>query len=161
MNASRTTRRRRTGFTLVEMSVSLAIGSICIAGMLSLYITYLRSFNTTTLMYQSGRRASLALERMVYGISTNPGLREAQVDSVVGTNWATGWSLKYNTNYWFAYSSTAQIITNETRKVLCTNVAASTLTLYTNSCIISVTVVEKGGGDTWTNTMSTLVEFRN
>jgi len=159
MTMSRTTSCR--GFTLVEMSVSSAIAAVVIAGMLALYITYNRFYNTTTLMRNASHRASLGLERIVYGNGTNAGLREAVSSTIVASNWTGGWKLSYNTNIVYAYSSTLKAITNNTGKIICTNIVASTMTCNSNACSISVSVCENAGGDTWTNTMSTLVEFRN
>ena len=112
-------------------------------------------------MRNTSFRASLALERMVVGIGTNPGLREAQAQTVTVTSSGSGWTITYNTNLWFTYTASAKKITDQFGKLIGTNVTASTITYFTNGCQIAVTVAENPGGDTWTNAMYTLVQFRN
>ena len=153
--------KRRWGFTLVEMSVATAVGSMVIAGMAILFVSFLRSYNTTSLMRNSSSSSSLALERMVYGVSTNLGLRAADASTVAVTFPSNGWRISYNTNLVFQYSVSASNITDQSGKIICRNVVGSTLNFYTNACRLSVSVAERGGGRTLTNTMSTFVGFRN
>ena len=162
--------RRAGGYTLTEVMVSMAIGTMVVVGTLNVSIMFLRSYNTSTLMRTSGSRACLALERVVVGVGTNAGLREAAASTLTYTNPASGWRLSYNTNLFLNYVASSKIITNERGKVLCTNVIASSISFYTkpvgtgigtNGCQISLSVAEKAGGDTWTNTMSTQIQFRN
>ena len=167
MNASRTRTRSRTGgYTLTEVMVSMGIATVVVLGMLNVSILFLRSYNTSTLMRNSGSRASMALERIVIGVGTNAGLREAATGTLVFTNTASGWRLSYNTNFFFQYVSSGKVITNDMGKTICTNVLASSVSFYTrgsttNACKIVLAVAESAGGDAWTNTMSTQVQFRN
>lgn len=154
-------RKASGGFTLVEMSVSMGIGVAVIAGMLSLFVTFIRSYNKTSLIRTASARSSSALERMVYGVGTNAGLREAQSTSVTVTSSTNGWQISYNTNLSFQCTLNTKKIVDQSGKVVCTNVIASTLNNYTNSCRIAVTVAESAGGRAWTSAVSTLVEFRN
>jgi prepilin-type N-terminal cleavage/methylation domain-containing protein len=163
-------RRFSGGFTLVEMAVSMAILTMVIVGAWDVFTLFQRSYNETTLMRMAAARASLALDRMVYGVSTNPGLREVQSSSVVITYPSGGWQIAY-TNIFFQYTTNLQCITwsnstSQSSKFICTNVIASTLNcttngFTTNGCTIAVAVAEKGGGRIDTNTMTTFVEFRN
>jgi type II secretory pathway pseudopilin PulG len=155
-------RKALGGFTLAEMAVAMGIGAAVVAGMLSLFVTFLRSYNKTTLIRNTTARSSLALERMVYGVGTNYGLREAQSSSVSLTYPTNGWQLSYTTNQFFRYTAgSAQKITDQSGKAICTNVIASTATNFANSCRISITVAESAGGRAWTSTVSTLVQYRN
>ncbi len=159
------------GFTLVELMVATVLGSLVVYGSLVLFVTFIRFYNTTTLMRNTANAASLALERIVIGVGTNAGLREATAETVTYSNTANGWLLTYNTNLFYQYVSTTQVITNNTGKLICTNVAASSITFFTyylaanvaptNACRISVSVAQSAGGDTWTNTFATQVQFRN
>ena len=172
MNAPRNCWRNACrGLTLAEMSVSMGIGALVIAGTLTLFIMFLRFYNTTSLMRNAAGRASQAMERMVVGVGTNAGLREATASTITFTSQSGGWKLGYNTNLFFQYVAGTKLITNESGKVVCANVitssvafytsALSTNTINTNACKLSVTVAENAGGDTWTNTMITQVQFRN
>jgi hypothetical protein len=159
------------------MAVSTTILTLVIVGSWDVFTLIQRSYNDTTLMRTAAARASLALERMVYGISTNPGLREVQSSSVVITYPSGGWEIAYTniffgqSNIFFQYTTNLNCITwsnsaTQLSQFICTNVISSTLTcttngLTTNGCTIAVTVAESGGGRINTNTMTTFVEFRN
>ncbi|MCX7916405.1 MAG: prepilin-type N-terminal cleavage/methylation domain-containing protein, partial [Verrucomicrobiae bacterium] len=74
----KTRRFTQQGFTLAEILVAVALASVVVAGTTSLFITFLRSYNNTTLMRNTATQASMGLERMVYGVGTNGGLRAAE-----------------------------------------------------------------------------------
>lgn len=157
-------RRRRAksaGDTLVEALISMSIGSVVIAGSLSLFTFFLRSYNMTTLVSNSAWRADFALERMVFGVGTNIGLRAASASTVTVSQTSTNWTITYNTNMVFRYTASTGKITDQSNKVICSNLVASSVNFWTNGCDLSVTVVERGGGKTATNTMSSSVTFRN
>jgi len=175
MNTSRKNIRPSVrGFTLVELMVATVLGSLVVYGSLVLFVTFIRFYNTTTLMRNTASAASLALERMIIGVGTNAGLREATAATVIFSNTANGWLLTYNTNLFFRYVASTQNITNNSGKLICANVATSSVTFFTggadgastniittNACRISITVAQNAGGDTWTNTFITQVQFRN
>jgi prepilin-type N-terminal cleavage/methylation domain-containing protein len=160
-------RKSASGFTLVEMLISVSILTIVIVGTFNVFVQTIRSYNATSLMSVASKRASLALDRMVVGVGTNYGLREAQAASVVVTSsGSTSWKVAYSNQsaaFYFKYSGgTTNMIVDQSGKVICTNVVSSTAaTNALGGCQISVTVAEKGGGRIMTNTMSTFVEFRN
>jgi Tfp pilus assembly protein PilV len=166
-----TTRKGRDGFTLVEVAISTAIAIVVVVGTLNVFISFLRSYNNTTLMRNTSSRTSLALDRMVYGVSTNDGLREAMASSVLMTYASGGWTLSYTnhdgTSYKsFQYTTNSLSIKDQAGKNICSNVLYSTATNYPASgvprgCRISVTVSESAGGRTYTNAVSTFVQFRN
>jgi prepilin-type N-terminal cleavage/methylation domain-containing protein len=161
MKTLRTNTRRETdGFTLVEMMVSTAILTVVIAGTLTLFISFLRSYNATTLLRNTSARSSFALERMVYGVGTNMGLREATASDVSVTYPSGGWKIAY-TNLFFQYTTNTVKITDQSGKTICTNVIYSTVSNYTTGCRVWVTVAESAGGRTITNAMSSYVQFRN
>jgi len=153
---------RRAGMTLVEMMVAMSIGSAVIAAMLTMFVWFGRSYNNTSLQRVASQRSNLALERMVYGVGTNIGLRAAKASTVIITNNAAGWKVSY-TNLWFQYTVATKRIADQSGKTIATNVFASTVvpTSKTNGCDFSITVVEAGGGRLVTNTMVTFVQFRN
>jgi prepilin-type N-terminal cleavage/methylation domain-containing protein len=156
------TQRSASGFTLVEMLVSVAVLTIVIVGTFNVFVQSIRSYNETSLMRNAAVRASVALDRMVIGVGTNNGLREAVAGSVVLTypN-GTDWKLAYTNNLYFTYTASTKSITDQSGKTICTNVISSTATNPTGGCQISVSVAESGGGRTLTNTMTTFVQFRN
>ena len=164
--ASTITRKGLGGFTLVELAISTAIAIMVVAGTLTVFISFLRSYNATTLMRNTSSRASLALDRMVYGVSTNDGLREAMASSVLTSYASGGWQLSYTNNdgtasKYFQYTTNTLSIKDQAGKNICTNVISSMMTNYAAGCRIWVTVSESAGGRSYTNNVSTFVQYRN
>ena len=160
-------RRSAGGFTLVEMVVSFAIITLITIGAFNVFISILRSYNASTLMRTAAGRASTGMERMVYGVGTNIGLREAGANSVTVTySNTTDWTLTF-TNLTdtaaksFKYSTSKKMITDWAGKVICTNVISSTATDLVRGCQITLSVSESGGGRVMTNSVMTFVQFRN
>jgi len=159
------TSRSRAGFTLVEMAMSMAIITIITIGLFDVFVFFLRSYNATTLMSTAAGRASSGVERMVYGVGTNIGLREAG-STTVSVTYTNGWVLTYtnltdSARKSFTYSADKQMITDWAGKLICTNVVSSTVTDYTTGCQITLAVAETGGGRVITNSVTTFVDFRN
>jgi len=164
MKSSPAQRKGLGGFTLAEMCISAAILTVVVAGTLSLFVTYLRSYNATTLMRNTSARASLALERMVYGVNSNDGLREV-VAAGVSTNYSSGgWKLSYTNStgtLYYQYATNTMNIVDQSGKILCSNVIYSAMTNYGTGCRIWVNVSESAGGRTFTNSMTSFAEYRN
>jgi prepilin-type N-terminal cleavage/methylation domain-containing protein len=168
MKTSMPTRRRSAGgFTLVEMAMSIAIVTIVTVGAFNVFVSFLRSYNTSTLMRTAAGRASTGVERMVYGVGTNIGLREAGSLSVTVTySNTTDWTLTYSNTTdsavkFFKYSTSKKSITDWAGKTICTNVISSTATDLTTGCQITLSVTESSGGRVMTNSATTFVQFRN
>ena len=162
-----TGRRSSSGFTLVEMAVSFAIITIVTIGAFNVFVSFLRSYNSSTLMRTAAGRASTGMERMVYGVGTNCGLREAVAGSVAVTySNTTDWTLTYSNAVdsaakYFKYTTSRQMITDWAGKLICTNVISSTATDLANGCQITLSVAESGGGRVMTNSVMTFIQFRN
>lgn len=80
-----TFRKGCRGFTLVELLIALGLFGLVMAGSFSVYIMCQRMWRATALSMNTARMASLAIERMVYGMGNNSGLRAA-ASIVVDTN---------------------------------------------------------------------------
>jgi prepilin-type N-terminal cleavage/methylation domain-containing protein len=162
-----TTRSSANGFTLVEMLISVAVFTIVTVGVLNVFRQTVYSFNETSLMRTAGVRASLGLDRMVMGVGTNAGLREADAASVAVTYTNTAdWQLSFTNqdgtvSQYFKYTAANKFIVDQSGKTICTNLISATATNLTNGCQISVSVAESCGGRTLTNTMTTFVQYRN
>jgi prepilin-type N-terminal cleavage/methylation domain-containing protein len=155
-------RQSASGFTLVEMLISVSILTVVVVGTFNVFVQNLRSYNATTLMRTSATRASMALDRMVYGVGTNNGLREVPKTSVTLSNVAsTFWRLSFTNSAYFQWSSTTKSITDQSGKTLGTNIVASTLSTNGGGASITLSVAESGGGRIITNTVATFVQFRN
>ncbi|MBU1736231.1 MAG: type II secretion system GspH family protein [Verrucomicrobia bacterium] len=83
------------GFTMLELMIAVALFGLVMAGSFGVYSMCQRMWRSTSLSMDTARMASLAIERMVYGVGKNGGLRAA-ASILVDTN-------KHNTvsiNYW-------------------------------------------------------------
>jgi prepilin-type N-terminal cleavage/methylation domain-containing protein len=154
-------RRLSRGFTLIEMCMSMAILTLVTIGVFNVLYQVLLSYNETSLMSITSQNASLALDRMVVGIGTNAGLREAQASTVVTSSTSTNWQISYTNGLSFAYSSAKSNIVDQSGNIIVAGLTASTLANTTNGVQVSVSVAQSCGGRTLTNTMATFVEFRN
>ena len=153
--------RSAGGFTLVEMCISMGIVAVLTIGMFNVFWQVLKVYNETSLMSMTAKQASMALDRMVIGIGTNAGLREAQASTVTTTSTTTNWQLSYNSGLTFTYYTNTHAIVDQSGKCIVSNLVASTVTNTTNGVQISVSVAQSCGGRTLTNTMATFVQFRN
>lgn len=153
--------RSAGGFTLVEMCISMGIVAVLTIGMFNVFWQVLKTYNETSLMSITAKQASLGLERMVVGVATNAGVREAQASTVTLTSTSTNWQLSYNTGLSFTYNANTQKIVDQSGKCIVTNVIASTATNTSSGCQLSVSVAQSCGGRTVTNTMTTFAEYRN
>lgn len=153
--------RSAGGFTLVEMCISMGIVALVTVGMFNVFWQVLKTYNETSLMSITSKQASMALDRMIIGVGTNAGLREAQASTVTLTSTTTNWQLSYDTGLSFTYYTNTHAIVDQSGKCIVSNLVASTVTNTTSGCQISVSVAQSCGGRTLTNTMLTFVEFRN
>ena len=149
------------GFTLVEMCVSMAVLTLLAVAMWNVFWQICQVYNKTSLMSLSSEKASFGLDRMVIGMGTNNGLREAQAKSVVATSTSTNWELSYTNGLSFTYSASAGSIVDQSGNSVVSSLLSSTMTNHTIGVQISVSVTQSCGGVTVTNTMATFVQFRN
>lgn len=144
--------------------MSMAIITLVTIGVFNVFTSFLRSYNATTLMYTASGRASLGLERMVYG-GGNSGLREALSSTVALTNMSsTNWKLSYSNQtalLYFQYLASTKSVTDQSGKTICTNVISATASNQNGGAKITLSVAESGGGRTVTNTVTTFVQYRN
>jgi hypothetical protein len=139
----------------------MGIVTLVTVGMFNVFWQVLKTYNETSLMSITAKQASMALDRMVIGIGTNAGLREAQASTVTTTSTTTNWQLSYNSGLTFTYYTNTHAIVDQSGKCIVSNLVASTVTNTTNGVQISVSVAQSCGGRTLTNTMATFVQFRN
>jgi len=68
---------RQGSFTLVEVMIAVALFGLIIGGTIEVYIMCSKYWHATALSMETSGMASMAFQRMVYGIGTNCGLRSA------------------------------------------------------------------------------------
>lgn len=149
------------GFTLVEVMVATSCMLVAVAGALALFGTYSRSWVITNLQRDTAGAASMALERMVYGVDSEGGLREAQGETVNVDSSGAGWVLSYDEDRFLRYDSHLGTIVNENGSVICENLVGASAIETNRGCALSVEVFESGGGRTAAKRMSSFVYFRN
>ena len=91
--------QRRSGYTLPEVLIAGFLMVLVIGGTLVLYLLYQRMWRSASLRMESDRLATLAVNRMVYGIGERRGLRMARAGSVLLEPLGdVGWNLIYVTS---------------------------------------------------------------
>lgn len=93
----------RRGFTLVELMIAAGLFGMIMVGAISAYLICQKMWLVTTMQSQATMDATMALNRMVYGIGTNHGLRAAS-NLVVNNNFY-GYRAPSATNYPLAADS--------------------------------------------------------
>ena len=66
-----------SAFTMVEMVIAVGLFCLVVAGSLGVYVMCQKFWQATTLNMQTSQMAEMALSRMIFGVGTNAGLREA------------------------------------------------------------------------------------
>ena len=66
-------------FTLLEVMIAIVLFGLVMAGTIEVYIICSKLWHATSLSMDTSRMASLAIQRMVYGLGTNCGLRSASM----------------------------------------------------------------------------------
>lgn len=151
----------RGGFTLAELMISVFIMMITIAGALALFLSYRHAWVIASLARNTSTEASMGMERIVYGVGTNSGLRAAELATVGVSYPSGGWRIDYNDNRFLQYVPATDIIVDEINETLCSSVIDSSMEFTNSGCFISLTVRESRGDYVSTNLMSSFVQFRN
>jgi prepilin-type N-terminal cleavage/methylation domain-containing protein len=156
--------RRRRGFTLVEIMITMAITTFLVAGMLASFILAYQYWHRTSLEISTTRIGSGCLEKMIYGCGTSMGLRAAIWVTNQGS--ATNWIIRSSNYYeetWYSLNTTQRTVTFSNasgRLVIGTNIVASTVTQDTKGLSISLTLQQSDGPFPDGNKFSTYVKIR-
>ncbi len=65
------------GFTLIELMITVGLFGLVMAGSLGVYVMCQKSWQATVLDMQTDQMADMALAKIVTGVGTNSGIREA------------------------------------------------------------------------------------
>ena len=157
---------RASGLTLIELVVGLALSVIVMTAAMDVFITCMRWRHRSDLFMRVSAENSGALERLVYGASGRGGLREAY--GAVVTPRTNGWILTYHdasgATQTYAYDTGRRtLVYTPLSLCVCTDVvyAAATTNSAGDRLTIRLDVRTTEGRDTCSNSMSTLVGFRN
>ena len=161
----------RGGFTLVEMMMATSVLVAVVISTLSLFLNLQGSWHTYSLTSQSAQDASVALERIMYGIDTNGGMRSvASTDvALVQSNGAQGqtngaWRLYLDgaaQARYLEYLPQAGRIVNQNGDALCEHLTSATVSLSSGGCEFALRVGQSRGRRSGHSSMRTYVQFRN
>ena len=117
-----TARRRQPSalshaFTLLEVMIAVALFGLVMAGTIEVYIMCNKLWHATSLSMETSRMASLALQRMVYGLGTNYGLRSASEISINTNVHKDGCS--HFLNYWDTMTNSPPAANNDDYNTFC------------------------------------------
>lgn len=148
---------------MTELMVSLAIFALLLTGSLSVFIMGLKIWHGSSMDIESMNEASMGLEQMLYGSTTNDhGLRQASTNNTLVTTNSAGWSICFCGSNSFGYSASARVITNQSGQVLCTNVSRSSMTVISNNqACVYIQVTQSHGSSIRSNDLTTTIFFRN
>jgi prepilin-type N-terminal cleavage/methylation domain-containing protein len=180
--------RAQTGFTLVEVMVAVGLFGLVVAGTIEIYIMCSRVWRVTVLSMDTSQMASLAVQRMVYGLESNCSLRSAglitlqtnayghpQPFPAASKYWETGneppsaGNVTHYTHVNCAYGNDGswRPDTNQTsaarakRQLICNYVSAATITNTGGTVEITLTVEKSDGMFIASNQASMVVTKRN
>jgi len=170
LNSERKCRFGARGFTLAEIMVSLAVFSLVVAGAAPVYIMCSRTWYKSTLSTRAASETSMALEKLVYGMGLQYGLRSAVATSVVVTATGSDWVVRYvnsegGTNR-FSYDASGTVLRYLGSAAAAWTLVGSNIT----ACVVSNTSVGMSltvttgiteGRYSVTNTMYTYMSYRN
>ena len=123
-------RTNRAGFTLVEVLIATALAGIALMASLAALSSSLRIWGSTDREMDGSGEILRALQRMVSGIGTNPGLRMAEWDASVPTPAISDGAIgensridyRYGTNNYFYTLTNTGWIEDGSSNVVCRNV---------------------------------------
>ena len=157
----------KRGFTLIELMIAVAIFGLAMSGAIGAYIMCQKMWHATSLSMQTNRDCNLALSRLIYGIGSNSGLREA-VSVTINSN-ATGWSIacsnKFDGAKEIVFNNQASNIywvdgVNQSSRI-CDHVSSAVVSTNAAGVNIQLTLLRKDGQFVSTNQVSTFVLMRN
>ena len=161
--------RIRHGFSLTEVMVALGVFGAVVGAVVPAVIMCQRSWVMTSVQLQAAQRSSAALERLVYGVGLQYGLRSAVSTTVVFTA-GTDWRVAYrdvvgNSNSFRYISANRQLVyyglTATGGSVVGDCIATATASNTAHGLWLSVTADAQEGRFSWTNTMTTFISYRN
>ena len=80
------TYNRKQGFTLVEAMIAVALFGLVVAATIDVFIMCQKLWHATSLDMEMVHASDIALARMVAGLDTNSGLREARMVTIYTNN---------------------------------------------------------------------------
>ena len=176
MNAGLDNREARAnvrGCTLTEIMVATSVFTLVMASAVPTFIMCQRSWALTSVQLQAAQRSSAAVERLVYGVGLQYGLRSAVSTTVVltpGVDWSVAYRDVVGNSNRFRYDSAARQLHYDgpgaarsvvVGKSITAATVSNSLTGISSGLWIRVTAGTTEGRFSASNTMTTFVAYRN
>jgi len=148
---------------MVESMIAMGVSIFIIAGLLTVFVVCDQYWHRTSLTLSTIRQGNQCLEKMIYGVGTNIGMRGAYwvTNRATSTNWQLQ-SSNYYGQVWFIYDRTNQniIFSNACENYVIGHQIVDSQVSSTNGLSISLTVQQSDGRYATSNTLSTYVKLR-
>ena len=152
-----------SGFTVIESMIAMGVSMFILAGLLTVFIICNQYWHRTSLALATNRQGNQCLEKMIYGVGNNIGLRGAYwiTNRASSANWRVQ-STNYYGEIWYIYDRTNQNITfsNSHENTVIGRYVIDSSVAYTNGLYVSLTVRQTDGRYSSSNTLSTFVKLR-
>ena len=164
-------RQRKAGFTLTELMMAVGISGMVFAGAFAVYISGLRIWHTTSLEIDTSAEASDTIQKIVYGIGSQGGVRGAVRDTVGVSNSSDGWTISYvlpdgPTNY-YEYNRSAGTMRHSHSMAagqwhtIAKGITTASAVDVGAGMRLTVCYARQDGQFSASNTMTTFVAYRN
>lgn len=159
-------RKSRSGFTLPEALIAGTLLVIVIGSALMLYLAYGRVWRSAAVRMEADRQATLAMNRMVYGIGTARGLRTARAESVTLEPLAGGWRLSFadylnQTNRIEFDSAQRRLLLQPGNRLIGANITQASANISLTGAVLSVRATIREGLFNADSTAGSAVRWRN
>lgn len=168
MNGSRANRRDRVsdGFTLAEVLIAASLVVFVVTAIMALSLGYEGTGRRTALQMLADHRATVALNRMVYGTGSLRGLRTARSSSVNLQNDVSGWQLSFvdslgHTNRIEFDSLRQRMLMQPGNLLIGTNITAASATVSSSGAVLRVRARVVEGRFVGESDLATNVRWRN
>lgn len=168
MNAEPSSARRghSSGFTLAEVLIAAGLFVLVVTAIMTLSLGYEGTGRQTALLMLADHRATVAMNRMVYGIGSVRGLRTARSSSVNLQSGATGWQLSFvdtigQTNRIEFDSVRQRLLMHPGGLLIGTNITAATVAVSPTGALLRVRARVAEGRFAGESSLESNVRWRN
>ena len=155
-------RHRRSGFTLVEMLVTMAILGLVVAGAWSIFILFARMWNSGAAQLRAAVKTDRAVNYILFGGpgASWGGIRDCSITNSTLTTSAGGWVFTSGTNQ-LNYSSATFKITDAYGVAITDDLLLSTAQLINGGVRIMIAEYEASASYNSTNVFTAFGRMRN
>jgi hypothetical protein len=165
----------KRGYSLVEVMLTTGLLSMIMVGSVAVYLACYKTWFASDVSMQAAQKATMAVQRMVYGPYGTNGLRSALSTNIVSVVGSNNWSITYGTAdggwYRFSYVATNKALmfadftggnSNAAARVVSSKIVASSITpMAMTGLTVRVTAVATHRLASATNTLTSFIHYRN